>query len=111
MGVRLVHDHVEEEGGGWPRCVLELGAPDTSGVRSGGGSPRTAALGHTRGRQGKREKEEKAGAPMSGSARRVGPSCREREKMGGGKRGRRVGPTQGGTRWQGEDADPWAPWV
>jgi hypothetical protein len=76
-------------GGGGRLATMRAraGGPDTSGVRSGGGSPRTAALGHTRGRQGKREKGEKAGAPMSGPARRVEPSCREREKMGGRKRG------------------------
>jgi hypothetical protein len=43
-----------------------------------GGSPKTVVPGHARGRQGKR-----AGAPMSGPARRVGPSCRERGREDG----------------------------
>jgi hypothetical protein len=76
--------------GAWPRRALELGAPDTSDVWSGSSSPGTAALGHTLGRQGNREKGERAGAPTSGPVRRVGPSCRERR------------------RWEGErEADGW----
>jgi hypothetical protein len=44
-----------------------------------GGSPGTAASGHTRGRQGKREKGESE-ALMSGPALDGGASCREREE-------------------------------
>jgi hypothetical protein len=55
-------------GGGWPRRALELGAPNTSGVRSCGGSPGTAAPGRARGTQGKREKGESVWAgPRSGA--------------------------------------------
>jgi hypothetical protein len=55
---------------GGPRRTLELGAPDTSGVRSGGGSPGTTAPGHARGRLGKREKGESGWAGWWAGPRR-----------------------------------------
>jgi hypothetical protein len=52
--------------GAWTWSTLELGAPDTSGMRSGGGSLGTVKSGRARGRHWKREKGERAGAPMNG---------------------------------------------
>jgi hypothetical protein len=52
------------------------GGPDM-----GGSSPGTMAPGHTRGRQGKREKGERAGAPMSGPVLKGGAQL-QREKKG-----------------------------
>jgi hypothetical protein len=49
-GRGTVRWRVEEKEGVWPWRALELGAPDMSGVRSGGGSPGMAALGRARGR-------------------------------------------------------------
>jgi hypothetical protein len=55
--------------GAWSRCVLELGAPNTSGVRWGGDSTGTAAPGRAQGRQGKREKGESGWAGQWASPR------------------------------------------
>jgi hypothetical protein len=71
MGVRSAHGHVKE--GGLAMARARAGGPGHEHVRSGGGSPRTAAPGRTRGRQGKREKGERTGkagrwaGPWSGS--------------------------------------------
>jgi hypothetical protein len=44
-------------GGAWPRCALELGAPNTSDARLGDGSQGTTAPGHAWGWQGSGERE------------------------------------------------------
>jgi hypothetical protein len=97
-GVRSARSHVEEEGG-LAVAHTRAGGPGTSDVRSGGGSPGTTVPSRVRGWQGKGEKGESARVATSGPARRVGHSCREREKMGGRKIGQRAGLAQGGTRW------------
>jgi hypothetical protein len=67
----------------------ERGGLAADGVRTGGGSPETAAPGRAWGRQGKREKGESGGT-------------NEWAGLEGGAQLQRE---------EGEDADPWARWV
>jgi hypothetical protein len=81
---------VKEEEGGLAMACARAGGPGNERVRSGSGNPGTVASGHAWGRQGKREKGERAGEAgwwaslWSGS--RLLVKEREGERMAGGPR-------------------------